>query len=192
MEAQDSASQASPDQDRRTFLTWLSSLVMAGSLVAAYGSLAGFISRFLYPAKPDREGWLFVREVSRLAPGDSLAYELPNGSPVHITRQGGSGLAADFKALSSVCPHLGCQVHWESHNERFFCPCHNGVFTPAGKAVAGPPAEAGQSLLQYPLKVEKGLLFILAPLEQLARGGSVSPRGAGRPGGCGEARRARG
>ena len=63
-------------------------------------------------------------------------------------------------------------MHWEAHNNRFFCPCHNGAFDPAGKATAGPPADAGQSLLRYPVKVEAGLLYILVPTRTLARSAS--------------------
>ena len=159
---------------RRGFLAGLSSLAMVGSLVAAYGSLAAFFGRFFYPPRPSSRSWLFVAEVKKLAVGESLPYELPNGSPVHITRRAETGTAGDFLALSSTCPHLGCQVHWEAHNERFFCPCHNGVFTPEGVAVAGPPADAGQSLLQYPLKVEGRLLFVEAPGDQLAVAGKAT------------------
>ena len=56
-------------------------------------------------------------------------------------------------------------MKWEEHNQRFFCPCHNGVFTPEGIAIAGPPGEAGQRLAQYPLKVERGMLFVQVPVE---------------------------
>jgi len=73
-------------------------------------------------------------------------------------------------ALSSTCPHLGCQVRWEAQNDRFFCPCHNGVFDQSGVATAGPPGEAGQSLPKYELKVEDGLLHIAVPPPQFAEG----------------------
>ncbi len=152
---------------RRSFLARLASLGLFGVLLAAYGSFASFIARFLYPAKPASEGWLFVRESLGWRPGESLLYTLPGGSPVHVRCRDGNGTTEDFSALSSTCPHLGCQVHWEARNSRFFCPCHNGIFTPEGLAIAGPPADAGQSLSQYPLKVEQGLLFIQVPLEQL-------------------------
>ncbi len=167
--------------DRRSFVWW-SSGAMVGGLVAAYGTLAGFLGRFLYPAHPDRRNWLFVQQVARIPPGAAMVFRLPNGSPVNITRRGQGTTDADFIALSSTCPHLGCQVHWEAQNRRFFCPCHNGVFTPEGKAIAGPPAEAGQSLLQFPLKVERGLLFIEAPQAQLAAASTAGCQGcSGRP-----------
>jgi len=60
-----------------------------------------------------------------------------------------------FKAFSTVCPHLGCRVHWEEDKNEFFCPCHKGVFTSEGVAIAGPPADAGQSLREVPIEVDE-------------------------------------
>jgi Rieske Fe-S protein len=79
------------------------------------------------------------------------------------------GFVADFVALSSICPHLGCRVHWESHNERFFCPCHNGAFDSSGKAIAGPPKTANQTLPEYPLKVVDGSLYIEMSIESVRK-----------------------
>jgi Rieske Fe-S protein len=74
-----------------------------------------------------------------------------------------------FVALSSICPHLGCRVHWEAHNERFFCPCHNGAFDSSGKAIAGPPKTANQTLPEYPLKVVDGSLYIEMSIESVRK-----------------------
>ena len=57
---------------------------------------------------------------------------------------------------------------WEPQNNRYFCPCHNGTFDPSGKATGGPPGDAGQSLPRYALHVQKGLLYIDVPAEQLS------------------------
>jgi Rieske Fe-S protein len=156
------------DDGRRKFLERTGSLAMVGGLAAGYGTFAGMAGRFLYPAGPAPRRWQYVATVADFAPGQSIGYRAPNGNTVAITRQGSGGTAADFIALSSTCPHLGCQVRWEGQNNRFFCPCHNGVFDPSGKATGGPPAEAGQSLSRYPLAIENGLLFIEVPMERLA------------------------
>ena len=103
---------------------------------------------------------MFVAELARIPVGKAIEYKTPAGLPVTIARRGEAGTADDFVALSSICPHLGCQVHWQGPKNRFFCPCHNGVFDPQGAATEGPPAEAGQRLSEFPLKVENGLLFI--------------------------------
>jgi nitrite reductase/ring-hydroxylating ferredoxin subunit len=141
---------------------------MAGGLGGGYGACAAMGARYLFPAHPSRRAWLFVARVDELAPGGSLGFRAPSGQRIAIARQGASGAVEDFVALSSTCPHLGCQVHWEAHNERFFCPCHNGAFDPQGRAYEGPPAEAGQSLPRFPLEVREGSLFIEVPVEALA------------------------
>jgi Rieske Fe-S protein len=138
---------------------------MVGGLAAGYGGFGVMAGRFLFPAREESKGFMLVEGAMRLQPGESLTFRLPSGKPVAIARVGRSGDVSDFLTLSSTCPHLGCQVHWEPQNGRFFCPCHNGTFDPSGKATGGPPRDAGQSLPRYPLKLEKGLIFIEVPLE---------------------------
>jgi nitrite reductase/ring-hydroxylating ferredoxin subunit len=141
---------------------------MSAGLAAGYGLFALIAGRFLYPARRQRRQWTFVAEADRLREGESMLFRGPSGETVSVTRQGGAGSEADFIALSSTCPHLGCQVHWEAHNNRFFCPCHNGQFDAAGVGVAGPPGEAGMSLPRYPLRIDAGLLYIEVPVETLS------------------------
>jgi Rieske Fe-S protein len=159
-----------PPVDRRGFLARASGLAMAAGLCASYGTFAAMAARFLYPARPTRKTWMFVADVAGFAPGASLTLTVPDGATVAVARRGAAGGVEDFVALSNVCPHLGCKVHWEDRNKRFFCPCHNGAFSPDGTAIAGPPAEAGQSLGRYPLKVEDGLLYIEVSVEGLPAG----------------------
>lgn len=122
-----------------------------------FAALAG---RYLYPARPAEKRWMFVAELASVAKGASFTYLAPDGRSVSIARMTEQGTVADFIALSNICPHLGCAVHWEPQNVRFFCPCHNGAFDAEGVATEGPPADARQSLARYPLMVENGLLFI--------------------------------
>lgn len=155
------------DPARRSFLGRWASALMAFGLAAGYGMFATLIGWFLFPTRPSGKSWQFVVDLPGVKAGQSLTYVSPAGQRVVITRIGESGAAEDFVALSSVCPHLGCQVHWELQNNRFFCPCHNGAFDAAGTAIAGPPKDAGQSLARYPLKVENGLLFIEVDVQAL-------------------------
>ncbi len=45
---------------------------------------------------------------------------------------------------SAICPHLGCVVHWNSHEQSWDCPCHGSRFTPDGALLMG-PANSGLS-----------------------------------------------
>ena len=154
--------------DRRGFLKNASKAAMAAGLVGGYGGFAIVAGRYLYPASSNEVMWQFVKEVDGIELGEAIRYRGPSGETINITRMGRSGDADDFIALSSTCPHLGCQVRWEEQNNRFFCPCHNGVFDPSGKATGGPPGEAGQFLPRYELKVENGTLHIAVPPPQVA------------------------
>ncbi len=158
--------------DRRDVLAGASSLAMAGGIAAGYGAFALVAARYLFPARPRELAWMYVARVADLAPGSSLTYRAPTGERIAVARQKEGDTAECFVALSSTCPHLGCQVHWQPQHSRFFCPCHNGTFDPSGRATAGPPAEAGQSLPRYALKVEAGLLYIEVPTEALSTGES--------------------
>ncbi len=155
------------EPDRRSFLATTSSVAMTAGLAASYGTFFALAGRFLYPAGPDVMGWMYVATVDSLKSGDALTYFAPSGAKVVIARQGDKGTIDDFIALSSTCPHLGCQVHWEAVNDRFFCPCHNGTFDPQGKPTGGPPKDANQSLPHYSLRIENGLLFIEVPVDRV-------------------------
>jgi nitrite reductase/ring-hydroxylating ferredoxin subunit len=160
--------------DRRGFLEGAAALGMAGGLVAGYGTFFAYAGRFLFPASDVPKAWMFVAEADSIPLGGSLRYTTPAGARVVIARLDSRGTSADFLALSSTCPHLGCQVHWEAVHNRFFCPCHNGVFDAQGKGIGGPPGDAGQSLPRYSLKLERGLLYIEVPLARLADAGEGS------------------
>ena len=164
------ASSQPSSESRRSALKRFAGVLMGGGLAAAYGTFAAVMARYLFPARPAPTGWMFVTDLKSISPGDSLFYRTPTGATVNVTRQGDGESVDDFLALSSVCPHLGCQVHWEPQNDRFFCPCHNGVFTPEGVGIGGPPGDAGQNLSQFPLRVQNGLLFIEVPLTEVAQG----------------------
>jgi Rieske Fe-S protein len=161
---------SSPDTgtDRRDFVATASSLAMFAGLAAGYGTFGAVAARYLFPAKPREQAWLYVTRLDALKPGDSLVYRAPAGEKIAIARQGAGETVDDFIALSSTCPHLGCQVHWEGVKDRFFCPCHNGTFDPTGRGTGGPPGEAGLSLPRYPLRIESGLLYIQVPTERLS------------------------
>ncbi len=44
----------------------------------------------------------------------------------------------ELVALSTVCPHLGCAVDFDSAAEKFKCPCHRSAFAVDGTVEDGP------------------------------------------------------
>jgi Rieske Fe-S protein len=159
---------------RRDFLKNASRAAMTAGIVGGYGGFALIAGRYLYPSRTGEVMWQLVSEVEGIKVGESIRYRGPSGETINITRMSRDGGSGDFIALSSTCPHLGCQVRWEAQNNRFFCPCHNGVFDRSGVATAGPPGEAGQALPKYELNVEGGLLFIAVPPPRFS---DADPRG---------------
>jgi len=137
---------------------------MTAGLLAGYGTFGSMLGRFIYPAANQNRAWLFVCTVDSLVLGDALDFVSPAGTKIVVARQGAGTSSDDFLALSSVCPHLGCRVHWEGPQDRFFCPCHNGAFDRSGNPISGPPKAANQPLMRFPLKVENGLLYLEAPV----------------------------
>jgi menaquinol-cytochrome c reductase iron-sulfur subunit len=58
---------------------------------------------------------------------------------------------------SRNCTDLSCPVHFDSGSERFFCPCHGGIFAKDGTPLAGPPR---LPLYRYRTRVRGGELEI--------------------------------
>jgi menaquinol-cytochrome c reductase iron-sulfur subunit len=65
----------------------------------------------------------------------------------------------DFTVMPNICTHLGCRVRWVADHQRFFCPCHEGVFDKEGNVVSGPPP---RPLDRYPVRTEGDQLLVLA------------------------------
>jgi Rieske Fe-S protein len=120
-------------------------------LGAAYGTLAAQGWLFLLPKRlAPKTRRLFTGRLDGLAVGEVATVPDLAGIPILLRRT-----AAGIDAFSSVCPHLGCRVHWEAAEERFFCPCHRGVFDAAGVALSGPPADGGQNLVRVPVEIDR-------------------------------------
>jgi nitrite reductase/ring-hydroxylating ferredoxin subunit len=133
---------------RRDFL---GSVFMWGSLATAAGLLGLEGLLFLLPERlrsPTRP--LFAGNLDKYRVGGVQSFFDLQGSEILVKRG-----PTDFKAFSTVCPHLGCRVHWEPENNRFFCPCHRGTFDENGIATGGPPKEDGQILPEVPVTVDE-------------------------------------
>jgi glycine/D-amino acid oxidase-like deaminating enzyme/nitrite reductase/ring-hydroxylating ferredoxin subunit len=47
-------------------------------------------------------------------------------------------LDAKLHVHSAACTHLGCQIHWNSTEQCWDCPCHGSQFAPDGTVLNGP------------------------------------------------------
>jgi cytochrome b6-f complex iron-sulfur subunit len=76
------------------------------------------------------------------------------GQPAAVIRT-----ADGFRALSLVCTHLGCIVHWNEAQHEFLCPCHGATFGADGRVVSGPPPKP---LPEYSVAVIQGEVIVAA------------------------------
>jgi cytochrome b6-f complex iron-sulfur subunit len=74
------------------------------------------------------------RTLARVGPPDIFPFNTFTFVPeknlfIHRTREG-------FRALSALCPHLGCVI--TSTGSGFRCPCHGSTFDGHGTVLGGP------------------------------------------------------
>jgi len=75
--------------------------------------------------------------VAAIPPGEGrvLSFE---GERLAVYRNANGELGA----LSPKCTHLGCQVHWNTTEKSWDCPCHGSRFDPHGRVLNGPAVAA--------------------------------------------------
>jgi len=74
-------------------------------------------------------------------------------------------------AISAACTHLGCIVTWDAEQQIFKCPCHDGIYSPEGQVISGPPPSP---LRRHKTKIEDGR--ILLATETVPYGGASHER----------------
>jgi glycine/D-amino acid oxidase-like deaminating enzyme/nitrite reductase/ring-hydroxylating ferredoxin subunit len=52
----------------------------------------------------------------------------------------------EIRAVSAVCPHLGCIVAWNSGEKSWDCPCHGSRFSCYGEVLHGPAVKSLEKL----------------------------------------------
>jgi Rieske Fe-S protein len=79
-----------------------------------------------------------------VAPGEIDSVDALKPGQGAIVREGLSKVAAyrdpqgRLYRRSAVCTHLGCQIHWNSLETCWDCPCHGSQFAPDGAVQNGP------------------------------------------------------
>jgi glycine/D-amino acid oxidase-like deaminating enzyme/nitrite reductase/ring-hydroxylating ferredoxin subunit len=78
-----------------------------------------------------------VDALAAIEPGEGRVLSL-GGKHLAVYRNGNGQLSA----LSPVCTHLGCLVHWNTTEKSWDCPCHGSRFDPHGRVLNGPAVAA--------------------------------------------------
>jgi menaquinol-cytochrome c reductase iron-sulfur subunit len=133
---------------RRTFiwlsLGWLASLFALAA--SGFATLRSLVPNVLYEPS---------RRFKAAGPGD-----YPDNTTTFIeevrafiVRKGNT-----YRAVSGICPHLGCTVNAVPGKFPFLCPCHGSQFDSNGSVVSGP---APHGLTWYAVSLSKdGRLII--------------------------------
>jgi Rieske Fe-S protein len=146
--------------NRRDFL----GLVSLGIFASIVGTIAVSAFRFLRPPSKARsaERWTDIAPIAELK-GDgpitqSIIVEKTSGWATKTEEQFVFVLPnKQHQALSSVCPHEGCQVVWRDESKQFVCPCHDSFFSSDGARLSGP---AQRDLDSMPTRTKDGVLQV--------------------------------
>ena len=160
---------------RRGFLGTLT-FVLGGALaaLAAVPVLGGVLSPLRRAKEPDALPPIPVGAVADFRVGVPRRVELVRAEQDAWSRSEGATVGAawvtrredgTFLALSTICPHLGCGVHFDG-KDRFNCPCHTSAFTSSGERVSGPSPRGldeltvevrGESVLVHHRRFKQGV-----------------------------------
>lgn len=134
---------------RREFI---SKSLFGGGLLASAGVLLHHGIKFIFPEeKEKRSRKLLVGRVDELKLGEAKEVNIGDRSLFLVHTNDG------YKVLSAICTHLGCKIKWEGHRDRFYCACHQGIFSPSGDVVSGPPPEP---LEEFKVEIDKNLVYM--------------------------------
>ncbi len=78
-----------------------------------------------------------TQALASIPPGEGKVLSL-EGERLAVYRNANGQLSA----LSPVCTHLGCLVHWNNSETSWDCPCHGSRFDPHGRVLNGPAVAA--------------------------------------------------
>ena len=128
--------------------------MMSIGVLFSHGLFGAYIVRFLLPKKKSvkyRE--TLISNVKKIPMGSSIVFEDLQGKSIIL-----ANTPDGFKAISTTCTHLGCQVHWESSKNIFICPCHNAFFDTDGNTISGP---APKPLERYDVVLSNDNIFVM-------------------------------
>ena len=139
---------------RQTFLR----VAVGGAGVVYAAGLAYPVYRYLESpvekaAKESAVTEVTLKDAQKLAAGSALMFKFGSKPSMLIHHDDGT-----WTALTAVCTHLGCTVHYQEDKKRIHCACHGGVYDPkTGGNVSGPPPKP---LRRYGVKVTDTAVII--------------------------------
>lgn len=136
-----------PPDGRRTFCK----ACIGGMSVMSAGMVGFPVVSFL--ARPERLGANKPLEIplGQLQPGQAVYVELAGQQLIVLSTDKGP------QVLSASCPHLGCNVIWDTGDNMFRCPCHGAFFNAEGAVVKGP---VSSPLEKKPFEIKDGKIVI--------------------------------
>lgn len=97
--------------------------------------------------------WVAVAAVAAVPPG--AVQRFATDSIVGFVRNTGNG----YIAVSGICTHMGCLLHWNGADRTFDCPCHGGRFSENGASAPSSPVSYSP-LPSLETKVEQGQIWV--------------------------------
>jgi len=124
-----------------------------GAMTVASAGMVSFPVISFVAGRPARVGMDKPVEVplDQLAPGQAQ-YEELRGQQIIVL-----GSAEGPRVFSASCPHLGCNVAWETSDSVFRCPCHGAVFDEYGQVISGPVSSPLRAL---PFEIKDGKIIV--------------------------------
>ncbi|HEU5440010.1 MAG TPA: Rieske 2Fe-2S domain-containing protein [Ktedonobacterales bacterium] len=115
-------------------LTAAAAVGLAGGVAIERSAIPGATTTAQVPLIPEGSGmWIAVASAAELPLGSVKQFATPY--IVGFLRHTANG----FLALSGVCTHMGCLLHWNGEQQTFDCPCHGGRFTAEGESAKTSP-----------------------------------------------------
>lgn len=131
------------DFERRGFLH---KIVGGVGAVVAVSTLYPVVKYIIPPVKKIKiVNSMTVGKASEVPAGTGKIFQF-NDDKVIVVNHGGN-----ITAVSAVCTHLGCLVHWDEAANMIACPCHGARYKQDGEIISGPQP---RPLKQYKAKIE--------------------------------------
>ena len=89
--------------------------------------------------------------IGQMSPGQVQYVEFHGEQLIVLATSDGTSV------FSASCPHLGCNVSWDTAESVFRCPCHGAIFSATGEVMSGP---VSSPLKQIPFEAAEGKIII--------------------------------